>query len=111
MTEPEFDEAAAEQFLQTPATPLTSGVTRILAAADKIEARIVEAEKLRAALEQIKQLHAAIVMPINNHLLLLCDHCCFDDAGKQTDDCANSHEHTVDGPACHTAEIIATADL
>ena len=111
MTEPEFDEAAAEQFLQTPATPLTSGVTRILAAADKIEARIVEAEKTYAALEQIKQLHAPMVMPIDNHLLLLCDHCCFDDAGQQTDDCANSHEHTVDGPACHTAEIIAKAGM
>jgi hypothetical protein len=50
-------------------------------------------------------------MPINDHLLLLCDHCCFDDAGQQTDDCANSHEHSVDGPACHTAEIIARSGL
>jgi hypothetical protein len=39
----------------------------------------VEAEKTRAALEQI--------------------------------DCANSHQHTVDGPACHTAEIIAKAGM
>ena len=88
-----------------------SGITGILAAADQIEARIVEAEKTHAALNQIKQLHAAIVMPINDHLLLLCDHCCFDDAGQQTDDCANSHQHTVDGPACHTAEIIARSGL
>ena len=94
-----------------PVPPAGSGITGILAAADLIEARIVEAEKTYAALEQIKQLHAAIVMPIDNRLLLLCDHCCFDDAGQQTDDCANSHEHTVDGPACHTAEIIAKAGL
>ena len=111
MTEPEFNEEAAAAFLQTPVTPLHSGVSRILAAADHIEARIVEAEKTHAALDQIKQLHAAIVMPINDHLLLLCDHCCFDDAGQQTDDCATSHQHTVDGPACHTAEIIARSGL
>ncbi len=94
-----------------PVPPAGGGITGILAAADLIEARIVEAEKTYAALKQIKQLHAAIVMPIDNHLLLLCDHCCFDDAGQQTDDCANSHQHTVDGPACHTAEIIAQAGL
>ncbi len=88
-----------------------SGVTGILAAADHIEARIVEAEKTRAALEQIRQLHAPTLMPIDGGLLKLCDHCCFDDAGQQTDDCANSHEHTVDGPACHTAEIIARSGL
>jgi hypothetical protein len=94
-----------------PVPPAGGGITGILAAADLIEARIVEAEKTRAALEQIKQLHAPMVMPINDHLLLLCDHCCFDDAGQQTDDCANSHQHTVDGPACHTAEIIAQAGM
>jgi hypothetical protein len=111
MSDNEFDEAAAEAYLMAQRPPAGSGITGILAAADKIEARIVEAEKTHAALAEIKRLHAPMVMPIDNHLLLLCDHCCFDDAGQQTDDCANSHEHSVDGPACHTAEIIAKAGL
>ena len=111
MSDDEFDEATAEAYLMAQLPPPGRGITAILAAADTIETRIAEAEKLRAAIDQIKRLHAPMVMPINDHLLLLCDHCCFDDAGQQTDDCANSHEHTVDGPACHTAEIIAQAGL
>lgn len=111
MSDHEFKEAEAEAYLMAQRPPAGSGITGILAAADKIEARIVEAEKTHAALNQIKQLHAPMVMPINDHLLLLCDHCCFDDAGQQTDDCANSHQHSVDGPACHTAEIIARSGL
>jgi hypothetical protein len=87
------------------------GVRGVLAAADHIEARIVEAEKLRAALEEMMRLHQPILLPTAKAVYMLCDHCCFDDSGHQTQDCIDSHEHSFDGPACATAEIIARAGL
>lgn len=83
-----------------------SGVGRLMAPADRIEARIADAEKLRAALEEIKRLHQPMMMP-GSSLLMLCDHCCFEDCGNQTADCAESHQHTAGGPGCATADIIA----
>lgn len=80
----------------------------VIAAADKIEARIVEAEKLRAALEEIRLLHSARIMPDGE---MWCDVCCFDESGHQTEDCELCHEHTAEGPGCSTAEIIARAGL
>ena len=90
---------------------MTGGARGLIAAADKIEAKIVEAEKLRAALEEIKRLHAPLMMPVNDELWRVCDHCCFEDDGHLTEDCAQSHEHTADGPGCATAEVIARAGL
>jgi hypothetical protein len=90
---------------------VSAGARGVLAAADQIHARIADAEKLRAALEEIRRLHQPMMLPIGSSLLMVCDHCCFEDSGHQTEDCAASHEHTVDGPACHTAEILARSGL
>lgn len=87
---------------------MTEGVRGLLAAADKIESRIVEAEKMRAALEEIKRLHSARIMPDGQ---MWCDLCCFDESGHQTEDCAASHEHQAGWAACSTTEIIARAGL
>jgi len=87
---------------------MTTGARGLMAAADKIEARIVEAEKLRAALEEIRLLHSARIMPDGQ---MWCDVCCFDEGGHQTEDCAQSHEHHVGWAACSTTEIIARAGL
>lgn len=88
---------------------MTRGARGLIAAADQIEARIAEAEKLRTALEQIQRLHAPIIMPTD--CVPVCSMCCFDEAGYQTSDCMDSHEHSDSGPACSTAEIIARAGL
>ena len=92
-----------------------SAVRGLLAAADQVEARIVEAEKLRAALEEIRRLHQPMMFPAGADLqrwVKVCGHCCFGEAtGQQSDDCAVFHEHAADGPGCATAEIIARAGL
>lgn len=88
-----------------------AGARGVLAAADQIHARIADAEKLRAALEEIRRLHQPRILPTGSSLLMVCDHCCFEDSGQQTEDCVASHEHTVDGPACHTTEIIGRSGL
>lgn len=91
---------------------MSDRIYRTLADAEQIEARIVEAEKLRAALEEVRRLHQPMVMPIDGRLLMVCSHCCFEEgSGMSTEDCLDSHEHTADGPACATAEIIARAGL
>lgn len=105
-----------------------SGARGILAAADKIEGRIVEAEKMRTALEEIKRLHAPrgvcegcgdTYRPHDRDcidggpLLSVCSVCCFDGHGWG-DECQGAHDHvgdTADGPACSTAEIIARCGL
>ena len=112
---------------------MTGGARGIIAAADHIEARIVEAEKLRAALEEIKRLHAPSVAcrgccstqcpgdcdwsdAYNGELLTVCGHCCIDiGEHRQNDECLTDHEHGVEYgdqvAACSTAEIIARAGL
>ena len=105
MSDDEFNEAEAEAYL------LAQLPTSIAATSRHLDTRHAQADTYRAALQQIRQLHAPMMMPIDGGLLMLCDHCCFDDAGHQTDDCATSHEHTADGPACHTTEIIARSGL
>lgn len=102
----------------------------LIAAADQIEARIVEAEKLRAALEEIKRLHAPVTVCAYCHLKecpgddcdfasgyldepeRVCGICCWDNNDNAREQvCIDSHEHVDGGPACSTAEIIARAEL
>ena len=95
----------------------------LIAAADKIEARIVEAEKLRAALEEIKRLHAPRSAMCDECYgggcrdcedaggWQICSLCCLDEEGDVLDNCIACHQHTNDIPACSTAEIIARAGL
>lgn len=88
----------------------------IMAAADKIEARIVEAEKMRAALEEIRRLHSETAFWMDDaepgeRIKVVCTLCCLDVGGYRSEECESSHEHTADGPACSTAEIIARAGL
>lgn len=86
-----------------------SGVRGLMAAADHIEARIVEAEKLRAALEEIKRLHWPKHVDDTDQdaaNILVCAHCCSDG-----ENCLDFHDHDTTGPACSTAEIIARAGL
>lgn len=94
---------------------MTTGARGLMAAADKIEARIVEAEKLRTALEEIQRLHQPMMFPVGaklEHWVKLCSVCCFEESSnRQTEDCELCHEHTAEGPACSTAEIIARAGL
>lgn len=95
---------------------MTGPAHRLMAAADKIEARIVEAEKLRTALEEIKRLHAETAFWDDNaqpgeRISVVCTICCLDPSGYRSDECEESHEHSADGPACSTAEIIARAGL
>ena len=82
----------------------------LMAAADQIEARIVEAEKLRAALEEIKRLHEPRRWGSTDQILI-CPLCCLDAAGYREQFCVDYHEHTADGPGCATAETIARAGL
>lgn len=93
-----------------------SGARRLLAAADKIEGRIVEAEKMRTALEEIKRLHAEAAFwdddaQPGERIRMVCNICCLDPGGYPSDECEESHEHSADGPACSTAEIIARCGL
>ena len=88
----------------------------VLAAADKIEAKIVEAEKLRAALEEIRRLHAETAFWMDGaepgeRIKVVCNICCLDASGYRSEECEDSHEHSADGPACSTTEIIARAGL
>lgn len=64
------------------------------------------------ALAEIERLHAPRSWgdPFGD-CLQLCDHCCFEDSGYRTDDCAAGHEHTATGPVCATAEVIERAAL
>lgn len=88
---------------------MSEGARGVIAAADTITGKIVEAEKMRAALEEIKRLHSARIMPDGQ---MWCDICCFDQSGHQTEDCAQSHEHRIEWTsACSTAEIIGRAGL
>ena len=88
----------------------------LMAAADQIEARIVEAEKMRAALEEIKRLHAETAFWMNDaepgeRIKVVCNICCLDAGGHRSEECEDSHEHSADGPVCSTVEIIARAGL
>lgn len=67
-----------------------------------------ESRRFRAALEEIRRLHAPRIMPDGE---MWCDLCCFDESGHQTEDCAESHDHQPGRAACSTAEIIARAGL
>lgn len=107
----------------------TSGARAVLVAADRIEAKIVEAEKLRTAIEEIRRLHAPVAVCSGCHLRecpgdcdwhkydvdpteIVCNVCCFDerDAARGAW-CLEAHDHTADGPGCSTAEIVARAGL
>lgn len=101
----------------------------IIADADRIEARIVEAEKLRTALEEIKRLHAPVQVCNGCHLRecpgdcdsdwnwaehlteIICSVCCFDerDAARGTW-CIEAHDHFNDA-TCSTTDILARAGL
>ena len=86
---------------------MSAGARGVLAAADQIHARIVEAEKLRAALEDIRRLHGTVVVGG----LVVCAICCLDVGGYRHEECADSHEHTASGPGCSTTEILARAGI
>lgn len=110
---------------------MTTGARGLMAAADKIEARIVEAEKLLAVVEEIRRLHAPVLVCNGCHLRecpgdcdwpshvdsheateTICAVCCFDERDAARGEwCISAHEHTLGGPACSTAEIIARAGL
>lgn len=98
----------------------------VLAAADTVAARIADAEKAVAALEEIKRLHTPMEVcagcgQVDCHpccttsveeCLSICRSCCRDERyAMAANECWRSHEHTADGPACATAEIIARAGL
>lgn len=76
-----------------------------------IVSTVGEIDQALNAIAEIKRLHAPVILPRPSGLIMTCDHCCFEDSGYQTDDCAVSHDHTVTGPACATTEIIARAGL
>lgn len=82
-----------------PRSPVSDGITSVVG----------EIDALRSALEQIKKLHSARIMPDGQ---MWCDICCFDESGQQTEDCAQSHDHLRwTAAACSTTEIIARAGL
>lgn len=105
----------------------------LMAAADRIEARIADAEKLRAALQDIKRLHDEVVVcrgccsahcpgdcdwseRYGGELLTVCNHCCIDTFHQgQNEECIDEHEHSSEygdqAGACATAEIIARCGL
>ena len=69
-------------------------------------------DTMRAALEEIKRLHArSVTRPGMPGAVAVCALCCLDTGGYRTDECIDSHEHTTDGPVCSTTEIIARAGL
>lgn len=68
-----------------------------------------EIDAISTALEEIKRLHSARIMPDGQ---MWCDICCFDESGQQTEDCAQSHDHLRwTAAACSTTEIIVRAGL
>lgn len=69
-------------------------------------------DHMRAALEEIKRLHSVRILQKGQSAWRAgCQVCCCDESGHQTEDCLGSHEHTLNGPVCSTAEIIARAGL
>jgi hypothetical protein len=86
---------------------VSAGARGVLAAADQIHARIADAEKLRAALEEIRRLHGTVTVDA----LVVCAICCLDVGGVRHDECVDSHEHTDTGPGCSTTEILARAGI
>lgn len=69
----------------------------------------MDAPALRAAIERINRLHQPVLLAVSSPTVL-CSHCCIDDDGQQSVDCATSHQHTAGVPACATAKIIAQAE-
>ena len=77
---------------------------------------VTEIDTMRAALQEIKRLHAVSLVwestiGEERKLKSVCVLCCLDTGGYRTDECEDSHEHTADGPVCSTTEIIARAGL
>ena len=76
-------------------------------------------DRMRQALEEIKRLHAEITFLIDDgepveRIKRVCSICCLNIGrfgGYRGKECEESHQHTADGPACSTVEIIARAGL
>lgn len=95
---------------------MSGGVRRLMAVADDVQVRIADAEKLRAALEEIKRLHAEVAFWSDDaepgeRIRVVCVICCLDVGGYPSEECDDSHDHSADGPGCSTGEIIARAGL
>ncbi len=106
-----WDDTAADTGKENGMSENTSAARAVLAAANTLEARITDCERLRAALEDIKRLHAPAKFTSMGSSWEVCSTCCVDPDGATSSDCDIWHDHVDGAPTCATAAIIERAGL